>query len=159
MSWDKITNHLFEKYCVEGKDLTFTKLMREHDQNIKNQAIDDFLKALKEKYPYYVESFGCNVNQTFHKEIDEIAEELKHPNYLEYKEGDFVCFNNNDNIGLITKVIYETVNHEVTNNIYCYEVTIGDINNINNIPNIIVYPEDIKQKLEPTLSLDDDLEL
>ena len=48
MSWDKIEDHLFEKYCVEGVDKKLSNLMKEHDKEIRNNAIDDFVEKLKE---------------------------------------------------------------------------------------------------------------
>ena len=40
-AWDKIINHLFDKYCIEGKDEELFKLMEEHDAGIKNGTIDE----------------------------------------------------------------------------------------------------------------------
>lgn len=47
MSWEKIKDHLFDKYCVEGEDKEFENLMAEHDAEIRAKAIDDFVAELK----------------------------------------------------------------------------------------------------------------
>ena len=47
MSWDKIDNHLFENYCVEGEDKEFCNLMEEHDAEIRTKTIDDFREHLE----------------------------------------------------------------------------------------------------------------
>lgn len=49
MSWSKIEEHLFEKYCVEGEDKELCKLMEEHDKEIRDKAINKFCDFLHEK--------------------------------------------------------------------------------------------------------------
>lgn len=49
-NWSNIDNYLFEKYCVEGRDDELCKLMRKHDEEIHNKAIDDFYNKIVEKY-------------------------------------------------------------------------------------------------------------
>ncbi len=46
MSWEKIENHLFDKYCVEGEDKEICNLMEEHDKEIRNKAIDELCKEI-----------------------------------------------------------------------------------------------------------------
>ena len=46
MSWDKIENHLFHRYDVEGEDKELSNLMEEHDKEIRAKAIDEFVSAL-----------------------------------------------------------------------------------------------------------------
>lgn len=43
--WDKIEDHLFEKYCVEGSDPELERLMEEHDKNVRDDAISKFSSA------------------------------------------------------------------------------------------------------------------
>ena len=43
--WDKILDHLFEKYCVEGLDPELDRLMEEHDKNVRDDAISKFSSA------------------------------------------------------------------------------------------------------------------
>lgn len=43
--WDKILDHLFEKYCVEGLDPELDRLMEEHDKNVYNDMISKFATA------------------------------------------------------------------------------------------------------------------
>lgn len=45
MSWDKIEEHLFDKYCVEGKDEELCSLMEEHDKEVR----DDILQKVKKR--------------------------------------------------------------------------------------------------------------
>lgn len=42
-------------------------------------------------------------------------------------------------IGTVTKVIYEMVNGEETDNVYCYEMR------INGVDGYVIYPEEIEQ--------------
>lgn len=44
MSWEKIENHLFDKYCVEGEDRELQRLMEEHDREIHEQINIDSIK-------------------------------------------------------------------------------------------------------------------
>lgn len=48
MSWDKIDNHLFDKYCVEGEDKELSNLMKEHDKEIRAKAINEFVTIMEE---------------------------------------------------------------------------------------------------------------
>ena len=48
MSWEKIEDHLFENYCVEGEDTKLSNLMKEHDKEVKDSAIKEFVEKLKE---------------------------------------------------------------------------------------------------------------
>ncbi len=43
--WDKILDHLFEKYCVEGLDPKLDRLMEEHDKNVRDDAVSKFSSA------------------------------------------------------------------------------------------------------------------
>lgn len=66
MSWEKIEDHLFYKYSVEGVDNKLGELENEHDKEIRNQAIDDFLEQLKNEY-----------SSNAYKRFCKIAEQLK----------------------------------------------------------------------------------
>lgn len=48
MSWDKITDHLFEKYCVEGRDDELSALMEAHDKEVRNRTIAECVKIIEE---------------------------------------------------------------------------------------------------------------
>ena len=79
MAWEKIENHLFDKYCVEGEDKELCDLMEEHDKEIRNKAIDDFTKEIVAEY----DNDGCP-GVTDHldyrlsiRELFEIAEQMK----------------------------------------------------------------------------------
>lgn len=52
------------------------QILRDLMQEVRNEAIDEFSKAIKELYPLYVAA-GIEFNGDFHKEIDEIVERLK----------------------------------------------------------------------------------
>lgn len=52
------------------------QILRDLMLEARNEAIDEFSKAIKELYPLYVAA-GIEFNGDFHKEIDEIAERLK----------------------------------------------------------------------------------
>lgn len=43
--WDKIEDHLFEKYCVEGSDPELERLMEEHDKNVRDDVVSKFASA------------------------------------------------------------------------------------------------------------------
>lgn len=85
MSWDKIENHLFSKYDVEGEDKELSDLMEEHDKEV----IDEFAKQLKEKAEEKVQSdLGGMYEMTYEKAynnalfdmedvVDIIAEQMK----------------------------------------------------------------------------------
>ena len=82
MSWDKIDNHLFEKYCVEGEDKEFCNLMEEHDKEVGAKAIDEFAEKLKAKAEEIMknpdistECKKCAIWKV--SDIDNIAEQLK----------------------------------------------------------------------------------
>ena len=46
MSWDKIENHLFHRYDVEGEGKELSNLMEEHDKEVKAKAIDEFVEKI-----------------------------------------------------------------------------------------------------------------
>ena len=46
MSWEKIEDYLFDKYCVEGEDRELATLMEEHDKEVRKHAIDEFSKKI-----------------------------------------------------------------------------------------------------------------
>lgn len=46
MSWEKIENHLFKNYSVEGEDKELCNLMEEHDKEIRAKAIDEFAEKI-----------------------------------------------------------------------------------------------------------------
>ena len=58
-----------------GRD-TESLYEREHDKEIRAKAVDEFVKAMKRKYPLAECGFGV-INDTLHKNIDEIAKELQ----------------------------------------------------------------------------------
>lgn len=67
MSWDKIENHLFHRYDVEGEDKELSNLMEEHDKEVRTKAIDEFVSALVPRltdaiYPKDVESMTNLIN-------------------------------------------------------------------------------------------------
>lgn len=74
MSWNKIEDYLFERYCVEGEDKTLSDLMEEHDREIRNNAIDVFATQIKE-------NFGSKSKQFIGKHpiwlVDSLADYLK----------------------------------------------------------------------------------
>lgn len=86
MSWNKIENHLFEKYYVEGEDKKLCKLMEAHDKEIQDKAIDTFSDKLKEKCDSMIaEKWNnevapiswANAYADFKDDVDEIAEQMK----------------------------------------------------------------------------------
>ena len=80
MSWEKVENHLFDKYCVEGEDKELCNLMEEHDRENRNKAIDEFAEKIKGLIAKEVEdAYSSNdlCCEIFQSEIDEIAEQMK----------------------------------------------------------------------------------
>lgn len=76
MSWELIENYLFEKYCIE-EDKNLSNLMTEHDIEICNQTIDEFVRKLKRVRGFgLITNFDKPFGITFNK-LDEIAEELR----------------------------------------------------------------------------------
>jgi hypothetical protein len=79
MSWEAIENHLFEKYCVEGEDKKLCNLMSEHDIEIRNKSIDEFVKEIEAEY----DNDGCpNVTDYLDykisiRDLHKIAEEMR----------------------------------------------------------------------------------
>lgn len=74
MSWDKIENHLFHRYDVEGEDKELSNLMEEHDKEVGAKVIDEFLEALK---PYkYGRTNGVYIEIPLFR-LDEIVEQIK----------------------------------------------------------------------------------
>lgn len=93
MNWNKIEEHLFERYCVEGEDKELCKLMEEHDKEIRNKEIEKFAEKVKNlivnyTYPYFdkegkpvsiwcADGYKCIDNLL--KEIAEQMKETKEP--------------------------------------------------------------------------------
>lgn len=74
MSWNKIEEHLFEKYCVEGEDKELCRLMEEHDKEIRDKAIEEFCKRLVEQSERFSTIPFTWVST---KNIRKIAEQMK----------------------------------------------------------------------------------
>lgn len=47
------------------------------ENELKLQGAREFAEKLKAKYPLYFNEFGMNVNDTLHKNIDEVINEMK----------------------------------------------------------------------------------
>lgn len=84
MSWNKIENHLFEKYYVEGEDKKLCKLMEAHDKEIQDKAIDTFAEEIKCTLPIAVHRDCSEVDYevdralyALRNQIDRIAEQMK----------------------------------------------------------------------------------
>lgn len=75
MSWEKIEDHLFEEYCVEGEDKKLCILMKEHDTEIRANALDEFISRL-EKYQRDNWVVTLNKGITW-SDIKKIAEQVK----------------------------------------------------------------------------------
>lgn len=71
MSWNKIENHLFEKYCVEGEDKKLCNLMEEHDREIRNKVIEE----LKDKICSHFADWQYSEYDKSIKDIIELASE------------------------------------------------------------------------------------
>lgn len=54
MSWNKIEEYLFEKYCVEGEDKELCRLMKEHDKEIRNKVIEEFIHRVGKECGFYI---------------------------------------------------------------------------------------------------------
>ena len=63
---------------MERKDdlLVSSDDVKEIARNERAKTIEEFAKALKKKYPLTECNFGV-INETLHKNIDEVAKELK----------------------------------------------------------------------------------
>lgn len=66
MNWEKIENHLFNKYCVEGDDKELQRLMEEHDKEVQERSVEEFTKSLVNQLKEYGQEsskdysyFGC----------------------------------------------------------------------------------------------------
>ena len=70
MSWDKIENHLFSKYDVEGEDKELSNLMEEHDKEIRAKAIDEFVEKIYDFLSLEDISY-------YREDIKKIAEQMK----------------------------------------------------------------------------------
>lgn len=90
MSWDKIENHLFYRYDVEGEDKELSDLTEEHDKEVGAKAIDEFADRLSKylnvesatKYGNKDAEQQRNSYDTLMKyeiadAIDDIAEQMK----------------------------------------------------------------------------------
>lgn len=84
MSWEKIENHLFDKYCVEGEDRELGQLMKEHDEEIRQSTIQEFIERIstackiyaigndaKNGHIVYAHSDG-----TWHNLMEDIAKQM-----------------------------------------------------------------------------------
>lgn len=76
MSWEKIEDHLFYRYSVEGEDNKLGELENEHDKEIRNQTIDDFLMQLKKEYSVLKNEMPNEYLKVCNR-FDIIAEQLK----------------------------------------------------------------------------------
>lgn len=86
MSWKKIEDRLYTRYCVEiEKDDSITQnLMKQHDNEIKSQIINDFLERIKIACSMY--TIGCSHSDnsliyahsdgTWHNLIEDIANQM-----------------------------------------------------------------------------------
>lgn len=86
MSWNKITDYLFEEYCVNYEDEKFCKLMKEHDKKIRDEAIVELVEKIKSilsKCPVGVDPknkellFVPQGDNVWHELLGEVVEELK----------------------------------------------------------------------------------
>lgn len=82
MSWEKIEDHLFNKYDVEGEDKELCNLMEEHDKEIRAKAIDEFAHQLKETLNQEFPSNYESTKSFFTLEnarliVDDVAEQMK----------------------------------------------------------------------------------
>jgi hypothetical protein len=81
MSWDKIENHLFSKYDVEGEDKELSNLMEEHDKEIRAKAIDELKNKVCMHFAdwKYSEDDKCikDLIELASESVEEIAEQMK----------------------------------------------------------------------------------
>ena len=85
MSWDKIEDHLFEKYCVEGEDKKLSNLMEEHDKEVRDDSIREFVEKLKESLLHRLrhlittdtDGFEWLTTDSVETHIDETVKDLK----------------------------------------------------------------------------------
>lgn len=85
MSWEKIEDHLFDKYCVEGEDKELGQLMKEHDEELKKEFASELKKLFTdflhiEDIDYYKEDI--------YKIIKQAQENMNHKKLIEspYKD-------------------------------------------------------------------------
>lgn len=80
MSWEKIEDHLFDKYCVEGEDRELATLMEEHDKEVREQVMDEFLEK--------IEDFLHMEDICYYKEdIQNIAKEVLQNSFVVENDG------------------------------------------------------------------------
>lgn len=85
MSWEKIEEHLFDKYLVEGEDKELGQLMEEHDKEVRQSTINEFIERIsmacktyaigndaKNGHIIYAHSDG-----TWHNLMEDIAKQMK----------------------------------------------------------------------------------
>lgn len=79
MSWEKIEDHLFDKYYVEGRDDELAQLMEAHDKEIREQVVGEFLEKLEDFL--HMEDI-CYYKEDVHK----IAKEVLQKHFVMEKE-------------------------------------------------------------------------
>lgn len=82
MSWEKIEDHLFNKYDVEGEDKELSELMEEHDKEIRAEAIDEFLHNAETKICDRILQNQARLDfasglSVANRILDEVAEQMK----------------------------------------------------------------------------------
>lgn len=81
MSWEKIEDHLFNKYDVEGEDKELSNLMEEHDKEVRTKAIDELKNKVCMHFAdwKYSEDDKCikDLIELASESVEETAEQLK----------------------------------------------------------------------------------
>lgn len=85
MSWEKIEEHLFDKYLVEGEDKELGQLMEEHDKEIRQSAIQEFIERISIACKTYVigndakngHIIYAHSDGTWHNLMEDIAKQMK----------------------------------------------------------------------------------
>lgn len=83
MNWEKIEDHLFNKYDVEGEDKELSNLMEEHDKEIRAKAIDE----LKNKICMHFADWKYSEDDKCIKDLIELASESVEETAKQLKAG------------------------------------------------------------------------
>lgn len=83
MSWNKIEDHLFDKYCVEGEDKVLEQLMKEHDEELKKEFASELKKLFTDFL--HIEDIGY-YKEDVDKIIKQAQENMNNKESIEQQE-------------------------------------------------------------------------
>ena len=100
MSWNKIEDYLFDQYCVEGEDKVLAQLMKEHDEELKNETLSKFVAKFKELTTNFLHTEDISY---YKEDIDKIIEQAQENTYqdihIKMNEEKYCIFTSEQNDG------------------------------------------------------------